>query len=216
MRLLLLFVVAALHVVLILFFAVNVSATQVTAPEKARVMKVTDLTEIIPVEVYAPPVPQRPINIPELPVSDLPVVESIAEHMVETETQPDQIVVAAGSLITYSDEPGGTMLASSWDDYLPIHRVSEPPKFNEREIASSLVYPPIALRSGIEGRVILELFIDKNGDVQRVLVLREEPEGRGFGEAAIAAFTGKRATPAYANEEPVSARYRYPVTFKIK
>jgi len=46
--------------------------------------------------------------------------------------------------------------------------------------------------------------------------LQENPQDRGFGEAAVKAFTGKRGIPAYANEEPVSARYRYPVSFKIK
>jgi len=32
----------------------------------------------------------------------------------------------------------------------------------------------------------------------------------------VKVFTGRRGTPAYANGEPVSARYRYPVSFKIK
>jgi protein TonB len=81
---------------------------------------------------------------------------------------------------------------------------------------SSLVFPPIALRSGIEGRVILELFVDKNGTIQRIMILREEPQDRGFGEAALKAFSGKQGTPAMANGEPVSARYRYPVSFRIR
>jgi len=213
-RLILLAVVTAIHIILILFFAVNVSTTPVRTAETARVMKVTDLSEIVPVEIYAPPMPPQVVNLPE-PSSDLPMVETIAEVMIETETEPEQIVVAAGSLITYSDDPGGTML-SSWDDYLPIHRVSVSPQFNEREIASSLVYPHIAQRTGISGRVILELFVDRYGVVQRVLVLMEEPENYRFGEAAVAAFMGRQGTPAYANEEPVSARYRYPVTFRLR
>jgi protein TonB len=79
-----------------------------------------------------------------------------------------------------------------------------------------LVYPPIALRSGIEGRVILELFVDRTGAVQKIVILQENPLDRGFGEAAVRAFTDRKGVPAYANGEPVSARYRYPVTFKLK
>jgi protein TonB len=94
--------------------------------------------------------------------------------------------------------------------------VSESPKFDEREIASGLIYPPIALRSNIEGRVILELFVDRNGVVQRITILLEDPKARGFVEAAIRAFTGKAGVPAKANGEAVSARYRYPVSFRIK
>jgi protein TonB len=97
-----------------------------------------------------------------------------------------------------------------------MHRLSRTPLFDENAIIADLVYPPIAQRSGIEGRVILELFVDRNGMVQRIDILREDPEGRGFGEAAVRAFTGRKGQPAIANGQPVSARYRYPVTFKIK
>jgi len=140
-------------------------------------------------------------DIAELP-PELPTVEEIAEEMIETDTTPLQNVVAAGSL--------------SFDNYLPMHQVSVSPIFDEKAFTSALVYPPIALRSGIEGRVFLELFVDRIGVVQKVTILREEPEGRGFGEAAVKAFTGRKGTPAYANGEAVSCRYRYPVLFKIK
>ncbi|MDR0624816.1 MAG: energy transducer TonB, partial [Treponema sp.] len=102
------------------------------------------------------------------------------------------------------------------EDYLPIHRVSIPPKFDEQAISRATVYPPIALRSGIEGRVILELFIDRTGQVQRITILQETPPGRGFGEAAVRAFEGQRCSPAEANGLPVSVRYRYPVSFRIR
>jgi len=183
-------VVAVIHVLLLFLIAFNVKSASQEAGENARVMKLTDLAE-------APPPPDE----------ELPLVEAIAETMIETETVPLQSVVAAGSLKSND---------ASWDDYLPIHKVSEPPRFDEKDITSALVYPPIALRSAIEGRVVLELFVDRNGIVQRIIILREEPKERGFGEAAIKAFTGRRCVPAYANGEPVSARYRYPVSFKIK
>jgi len=102
------------------------------------------------------------------------------------------------------------------DTYIPMHQLSSPPQFDAKEIATDLVYPSAALRSGIEGRVILELFVDRTGIVQRVTILREDPEGRGFGEAAVKAFTGRKGIPAVANGEAVSARYRYPVTFRKK
>jgi len=191
-RLLLFLAVAAIHALLLFFIAFNVKTASQEAEENARVMKLTDLAE-------APPPP---------PEEELPLVEAIAETMIETETVPLQTVVAAGSLKTND--------TSSWDDYLPMHQVSGPPRFDENEITAALVYPPIALRSAIEGRVILELFVDRNGLVQRIIILREEPKDRGFGEAAVKAFTGKRCVPAHANGEAVSARYRYPVTFKIK
>jgi protein TonB len=80
-----------------------------------------------------------------------------------------------------------------------------------------MVYPSIALRSGIEGQVYLDLFVDRVGVIRQREILRETPPGRGFGEAAINAFKGIRATePAMANGQIVAVRYRYPVRFTIK
>ncbi|MCL2762351.1 MAG: energy transducer TonB [Treponema sp.] len=199
LKLLLFLTVAAIHLLLIFFLAFTMKVSSQAPSEHARMMRLTDFTEYIP----APPSP------PPREAENIPEVESIAETMIEAAVVPEQRVVAAGTLIT----PGSGI---SWDDYLPIHRVSDPPQFDEREIAAALVYPPIALRSAIEGRVILELFVDKNGLVQQVRILQETPKDRGFGEAAVRAFTGRQGTPALADGEPVSSRYRYPVSFRIR
>jgi protein TonB len=97
-----------------------------------------------------------------------------------------------------------------------MHQVSTPPQFDPNALLVDLVYPPIALRAGIEGRVILELFVDRSGMVQRIEILQENPTDRGFGEAAVKLFTGRQGIPAIANGQAVAARYRYPVTFRIK
>ena len=189
LRLTVFIVATALHLVVISFFALDMQRNKQIETENARVMKLMDLDEM-------PPPPPEP---------EIPRVEEIAESMIETDTPPVQEVVAAG-----------TIIYESQDVYLPMHQLSTTPRFDLAAIEAALVYPPIALRSGIEGRVILELFVDRAGVVQRIIILREEPEGRGFGESAVRAFTGRKGIPATANGEPVSTRYRYPVTFRIK
>ena len=200
LRLILVIAVAVIHLILLFFVVFNVATVQQEQQELARVMKVTDLDEEPP-----PPPPPPPEEV------EIPQVEAIAETMIETDEVPNQLIVAHGTVITPPP-----VIVSEWDDYLPIHRVSEPPRFDERAIMADLVYPPIAQRSGIEGRVILELFVDRNGYVQQIRILQENPQDRGFGEAAVRAFTGKRGVPALANGEPVATRYRYPISFKIK
>jgi len=135
------------------------------------------------------------------PEPEAPPVEEIAENMIESDN-PDTNIVGAGTL--------------NFENFLEMRFLSTMPVFDMDRISSDLVYPPIALRSGIEGRVILELFVDKDGIVQRVTVLREDPEDRGFGEAAVRTLMGRRGSPATANGEPVSCRYRFPVTFRIR
>jgi len=198
-------VVAASHAVLILFLAVNVHSAPLHHEiyEPVRVMRLTDFDEIVP----PPPPPPRPPPPPMVVPQDVPVVEAIAEVMIEVEVVPEQAVVAAGTLVHQ---------ASPWDDFLPAHRVTTPPTFDERAIASALVFPPLALRSGVEGRVMLELFVDRNGVVQHVRVRREYPEGWGFGEAAQRVFAGRRGSPAVVDGGPVAARFRYPISFRIR
>ncbi|MDR2158970.1 MAG: energy transducer TonB [Treponema sp.] len=186
---------AALHGGLICFLAFNIRGTPQAVPETAAVMKLADLAEERP-----PPPP------PSAPLSPQNAAETVAEHFEETETAPQETAVPQAVPVPRAPD----------EEYLPMHLVSERPVFDEEKINTAVIYPPIARRSGIEGRVILELFVDREGWIRRVAVLREEPPGRGFGEAAARAFQGIRCVPARANDENVSARLRYPVTFKIK
>jgi protein TonB len=191
-------IASALHVFIIFFVAFDVKTDLGKYiqgdRENARIMKLTDLSEI-------PPTPPAVV----IPETDIPQVEEIAEMMIETDIPPVQNVVAAG-----------TVVAGQENIYLPMHLLSIMPEFDEDEIIANMVYPPIALRSGIEGRVILDLFIDRTGVVQRAIILREDPEGRGFGESAVKVFMGRKVSPAYANGEAVACRYRYPVRFQLK
>jgi protein TonB len=200
-RLVIFTVVAAIHLLLILFFVIRVQGESLSGEEPVPVMKILDLQE------EAPPPPPPPV-----PQTDNPAaVETIAENMVETEEAPeDQTLVPPGSLVT----PG--VPNQGGEEYLSMGSISAAPVFSERDIRRNLVYPAIAKRAGIEGLVYLELFIDSRGRVQRVNILRENPENRGFGEAAAAAFRELVCKPAESNGRPVAVRYRYPVRFRLK
>ena len=193
LRFAVLVIACALHLAVIFFFVFDVETFRQEEAENARIMKLTDLDELPP-----PPPEIEP---------EIPVVEEIAEIMIETDIPVVQHVVAAGTL---------HVQVQVEENYMPMHLLSTPPKFDESAITAELVYPPIALRSGLEGRVILELFVDRTGTVQRVTILREDPQDRGFGEAAVRAFTGRKGVPATSNGEAVSARFRYPLIFRIR
>jgi protein TonB len=205
-RLILFLAVAGLHAVFIFFFVIRVAAVPVReAEEEAMVMKLTDLAEQ---EEPPAPLPYVPPPPPEYTESASNTVEAIAETMIETDEEPEQTVVSG--IIAPRQSGSGD------EEYLPMHRVSVPPVFSEKEIKDRLIYPPIALRAKIEGMVYLELFVDRRGQVRRITVLRETPENRGFAEAAVKAFEGIRGTPAQANGAAVAVRYRYPVRFAIR
>jgi protein TonB len=192
-------VVAGIHAALLfcLVFRMEISTT---VPDPVLpVMKLSDIAE------YRPP-PPPPLALP--PVQN--AVENIAETIIETDEVPPDMVVSVAAA------PPEVVVANVEEEYLSMSKISVAPVLSEREIRAALVYPSIAQRSGIEGQVILELFIDKEGYVRRISVLQERPAGRGFGEAAVKAFTGLRAKPAEANGEAVAVRYRYPVRFTLR
>jgi protein TonB len=209
-RLILFVAVAGLHAVFIFFFVIRIAAAPLTVVEEtAAVMKLTDIQEEEPLPLlpYVPP-PLPPGA--EYTEAAADTVEAIAETMIETDEAPDQTVVSG---IIGTPGRGGEY---GTEDYLPMHRISVAPVFSEAAIRDRLVYPPIPLRAKIEGMVYLELFVDHNGQVRQITILRETPEGRGFGDAAEKAFKGMQGTPAQANGAAVAVRYRYPVRFAIR
>ena len=98
-------------------------------------------------------------------------------------------------------------------EYLPQHKISSVPIIPSREVLSRIVYPPMALKQGIEAVVYLELYIDSAGLIKKIKVLKDP--GHGFAEAAVKALEGISCIPANANGKNCAVKYRYPVKFTL-
>lgn len=85
------------------------------------------------------------------------------------------------------------------------------PTFIRREMP---VYPRLARRLGKEGKVILKLFIDKDGILQNIEVM--ESSEFGFTEAAIAAVKRSSFSPAHLNGKKISSKAILPVRFHLE
>ena len=200
MRVLIFAGVAVLHITLILLVAFNFE-TIVKQPEPvAGVMKLVDLEEEIP---PPPPPPEEP------PVPQTTTQEPIAANVIETDDEPPPVSAPVSV-------PVQEYVVPETVEYLPQHLITKVPIFPEDEIRRNTIYPPIAQRSNIEGTVYLALFIDRDGNIRDIRILREDPPNRGFGEAAINAFRGVRAIPAESNGVPVGVQYRYPIRFVLR
>ncbi len=77
------------------------------------------------------------------------------------------------------------------------------------------VYPEIAQEAGIEGTVVVQVFIDKKGRVQDTIILKGIPN-TGLDEAAISAIRKTRFRPAKQRERPVGVWISIPVNFRLK
>jgi len=208
------FLVAVMHAIVIIYAAFRMDITVRAEEPIAGVMKLVDIQEDIPRPLSPPPPP------PQLPLeedtSDMPAdtQELIAETMIETDEPPPPAVLGGGPGSGITGARGGT--GTGQIVYLPQHMITLLPVLPEDQIVRNTIYPPIAQRSNIEGSVYLELFIDRQGNIREVRILRETPTGRGFGEAAVNAFKGISGKPAEANGEPVAVRYRYNISFTLR
>ena len=150
--------------------------------------KVAEIFKLVDVEEFVPPPPPPVIEKKEVVVNSVKTSENIQE----TEKE----VVEVEDI-----------------DYVPQHKISVVQEIPTKAILSKIEYPKMAMKQGIEGVVYLELFIDENGNIRRINVLKDP--GYGFAEAAIAALDGITCKPALVNDKPVAVRFRYPVRFVL-
>ncbi len=74
------------------------------------------------------------------------------------------------------------------------------------------VYPEIARKAGLTGKVFLKFLVDKNGQVSNVTVLRGQEI---FRQAAIDAILQYRFDPGEENGKPVSVWMTQPMSFRL-
>jgi periplasmic protein TonB len=81
-------------------------------------------------------------------------------------------------------------------------------------IQRNVVYPDIAREAGIEGTVIVQALIWKDGSVREVKILKGIPK-TGLNEAAMEAIQKTTFKPAYQRDKAVPVRISIPVKFRL-
>lgn len=98
------------------------------------------------------------------------------------------------------------------DEFIPVE---ETPKFDMAKLLKVLKYPDIARRSGIEGRVILRVLVDKDGSIKRKRV--EHSDNEFLTQPALDAIDAYgKFQPAIQNNAPVMCWVTVPINFKLR
>ena len=108
-------------------------------------------------------------------------------------------------------------------DYaVPFASVEEKPGFNDGDanefskwVATQIVYPEDAVADKVEGRVILEFVVNKDGDVKDVTVLRGVNPSLDAEAVRVVSASPKWSVGSQ-NGIPVNVKYVFPVVFKIQ
>ena len=160
-----------------------------------------------PIAVQAPtakPTVGAPVPVPDAEVS--------AEQTIATQTEmsnaPSPITEGAGDAGAQIQQDIKIEDDAPPADFVPVEKQPEVVKKVEPK------YPELAMRAGLEGKVTVKIWVDKEGKVKQVVVLKTDAEI--FNEAAVEAAKQWVFTPAYMNNGPVAVWVSVPFKFKLK
>ncbi len=169
----------------------------------------TDMQELVDVkdvvvtqQESAPPPPPKPTIPIEVPQDE--VLEDI--EFTETELNQEEVVEAPPPpLVVEEEEVQPTFFIAVEEMPEPIGGVIG--------IQKRIVYPEIAKRAGVQGRVYIKAYVDKNGEVKKTEVIKGI--GAGCDEAAVAAVMKTKFKPGKQRGKPVNVQVSIPVRFVL-
>ena len=135
----------------------------------------------------------------------------------ESEDVPDDVTIETTDLdfdkvdLHVPPPPGDDIAAivEPEEEILEYFMVEEKPVLIKR---GTLVYPPVALKAGIEGTVHLKILVDKAGVVEQANAVKGKEI---FYKAALQAVNQYRFKPARQNDRPVKVYLVIPIRFRI-
>lgn len=209
-------IAVTIHLVVVgTYFVVELLGAEEPPPMMVRIMKYSDLgpppsmssaNTPPPISVSAPvakPTVGAPVPVPDAEVS--------AEQTLATQTEMSQVVAPIGEgtgdggfsieqdIVIQDDGPPA--------DFVPVEKEPEIVKRVEPK------YPELAMRAGLEGRVWVKIWVDKEGRPKQVIVVKSDAEI--FNEPSVDAAKQFLFTPAYMNNGPVSVWVSVPFRFKL-
>ena len=189
-----------------LHFAMFMFWPDMTAADVSFVSTETEVV-VVPPEIEMPPEPEA-ISRPAIPViTTADISEDITISRTTFEDNPVE------TLVQPRDEEMGSVMDAP--GFTPM--TVRPSLTNERELQRALEreYPVILRDAGIGGRVIVHLFIDEDGTVQRTLVA-ESSGHTSLDEAALRVAEVARFTPALNLDKVVPVWIQIPITFQTR
>jgi protein TonB len=100
------------------------------------------------------------------------------------------------------------------DPYLAFAESMPEPVGGLPAIYKKISYPSVAKSAGLEGKVYLLIFVNENGGVDNVKVIKGI--GGGCEEEAVKAVKSIRYTPGKNKGVPVKVKLSLAITFKLK
>lgn len=125
------------------------------------------------------------------------------------------LVFALSCMISFGQEKD-----SIQQEKLQYQDVDEKPSFNGGDanqfavwVGQNIVYPEIAAKNGVKGRVVLQFVIEKDGSVTEVEVLRGVDPALDA-EAVRVVSMSPKWNPGKVDGQPVRVSFTFPLLFR--
>ncbi|MBI5836105.1 MAG: energy transducer TonB [Candidatus Eisenbacteria bacterium] len=185
-------------------------ARRLTPPTRSRVIVYPRWYEAPPIRVqkYTPEVPSRPASFTNGIAVPVPDATAPADHTLPSSEEIQRALDAVPGAVGASDR---IVIAPPPED--ASQQRTDTPYYDEPPMVSRAVmprYPPLAKEAGIEGLVVLRVYVGADGKPQRVEIFKGVPV---LNEAATEAVMQYRFKPALVNDHPVAAWVEVPIRF---
>lgn len=195
---------AVFHLILLAINLPDLMSEAAAQPDKPKVYVVQQVR-------FKKPPPEQKKELPKPKAKKVPIPDPTPdepEPIREIEQEETEIDVPDTDVLwdipsgPPPSEPEGPIMVVG--DVVPPEKVNAPPP----------VYTEIARKARVQGVVIVQAIIDKDGDVTNVKVLKGLP--MGLEDAAVDAVKRWKFRPATLNGKPVAVYYNLTVNFRIQ
>lgn len=81
-------------------------------------------------------------------------------------------------------------------------------------ISTNIIYPEIAVKNGIEGTVVIEFIVEKDGSISNIKIIKDT--GGGCGEAGVDVIKlMPNWIPGTQRDQPVRVKMLVPIKFRL-
>ena len=162
-------------------------------------------------ETPPPPPPPAPVEVEVLNVVEDDV--EVEEIQINTEDDKAVEVVIAPPVEAPEEEE------EEEETFMIVESMPEFPGGQQammRYIAENIKYPVIAQENGIQGRVICQFVVEKDGKVSDIQVVRSSGEASLDKEAQRVIGSMPKWKPGKQRGKPVRVKYTLPVNFRLQ
>ncbi|MFO7445901.1 MAG: energy transducer TonB [Ignavibacteriaceae bacterium] len=99
------------------------------------------------------------------------------------------------------------------EDFIPVAETMPELIGGIRGLQEKIIYPEMAVRTGVQGKVYIMAYVDEKGDVVKTELIKGI--GGGCDEASLKAVSESKFSPGKQRGKPVKVKIAIPVVFKL-